>query len=228
MKIAVCDDMERLRKGLTENIKEYYGSGDLKIEEFEDGKDLLKTYEVGKYDIIFLDFYMKEMNGKATADSIREVDQRVMIVFATSEEAYFFHDVASLRVDKPLTKEDYDKVMKIYAERKTFPRDMFFYFAENGAKRCRFVKNVTYIHERDVYIDFFHVMSDEPVVLENENVIFTTKDGYQINIDHIKKMEWCRVLFLGREKIELNWRDYRKLKKRWELYKKKQEEMETL
>lgn len=221
MKIAICDDTEWLRNGLNEKIKEYYSSEDLEIEEFEDGEDLIEEFELGKYDLIFLDYYMKRMNGSDTANAIREIDQKVMIVFATSENISFFCDTASLRVDKPLKRKEYDKVMEIYNQRINYPKEMYFYFTENGKKRCRFVKSIVYIHDRDIYLDYKHITSDEPVVIENEEKFFTTKNGYQINMGHIRRLEWCKVLFMGLDKPKIGWRDYLRLKKSLKLYDKK-------
>lgn len=221
LKIAICDDMEWVRNGLIENIKEYYGSGDLEIEEFEDGEDLIEEFKLGKYDLIFLDYYMKRMNGRATADAIRKIDQKVMIVFATSEDISFFDETASLRVDKPLKRKDYDKIMEIYDKRKNYPKEMYFYFTENGKKKCRFVRSIVYIHDRDIYLDYKHITSDEPVVIKNEEKFFTTRNGYQINMGHIRKLEWCKVLFMGLDNPEIGWLDYIQLKKSLKLYDKR-------
>lgn len=222
MRIAICDDMEWLRKNLIKNIREFYGSDDLEIEEFEDGKFLLEKFTLEKYDLIILDYYMKQMNGKLTADAIREIDQKVMIVFATSEDFYFSEDTASLRVNKPISKKDFDRVMKIFEKRKTIESNTYFYFSEYGQKKCRFVKSIGYIRGKDIYLDYRHVTTDEDVVISNERGFYNTQKGYQINMDHIRKLEWCKVLFLGEEMIEINWKDYLRLKKQLKLFDKEQ------
>jgi Response regulator of the LytR/AlgR family len=84
--IGVCDDCTYDRELLTEYVKEYMNihQFDYTLCKFQSGEDFLETLSAQKYDIIFLDIYMKEKNGVETARALREFDQNCMIIFTTT------------------------------------------------------------------------------------------------------------------------------------------------
>lgn len=90
MKIAICDDMLQEKILLKEMAERYLEENDYEadIVTFENGEALLKNFETGAYDIIFLDVYMNGMNGLETAKEIRRKDENCFIIFATSTEAF--------------------------------------------------------------------------------------------------------------------------------------------
>ena len=58
---------------------------DIKIDEFESGKDFISLgINLAKYDIVFLDVNMDELDGMETAQKIRKVSNDVFIVFVTA------------------------------------------------------------------------------------------------------------------------------------------------
>ncbi len=61
----------------------------LEVESFCDGCLLLNQIKQGKrYDLIYLNIQMKEMDGMAAAKKIREFDWTVQLVYITSYEKY--------------------------------------------------------------------------------------------------------------------------------------------
>lgn len=92
LKIAICDDEDNSISILSDyinKIKNY----NVNITEFKSGEDLLQEYEKSneKYDIIFLDMEMEQMNGIETANKIREQDRNTIIIFVTSHKKYMEH-----------------------------------------------------------------------------------------------------------------------------------------
>ena len=85
MKYAICDDMKRFRDTLRGKIEQYSTKdGQIpEIEEYSSGEELLEVFSPDKYDAIFLDYEMKELNGLQTAQEIRRVDKNVQIIFHT-------------------------------------------------------------------------------------------------------------------------------------------------
>lgn len=85
MKYAICDDMKRFRDALREKIERHCSkNGSIpEIEEYSSGEELLEVFAPDKYDAIFLDYEMKELNGLQTAQEIRRTDKNVQIVFHT-------------------------------------------------------------------------------------------------------------------------------------------------
>ena len=83
---AIVDDEKAQIDTLRNYLKRYFAeecSGEqLAVAEFRDGKELLDGYEP-KYDVIFLDIEMNDVNGMATARAIRQKDARTVIIFVT-------------------------------------------------------------------------------------------------------------------------------------------------
>lgn len=223
MRIAVCDDSEDLRKRLIESIQANDTSDDLEITEFEDGKYLLEGFESGKYDLIFLDYYMKFMNGMDTASRIRDMDRKVMIVFATFESGLCFgSDIASLRVNKPMRKEEYENVMKIYEERKNSEEEHCFEFTESGKKRCLLVKHIIYARGRELCMLQGDFTTDTPVLIDGGDKVsfYTTDDGYQINLYFVRKVSWCKVELIGKKEIKMRFKEWWRFRKQFDAYQK--------
>ena len=88
LNIALCDDMPVLRGILEMLINEYETRNNIKfnIYHFDSGEELLEKFEENRtfFDILFLDYYMKELTGLETALRIRRYDKKCSIVFVTS------------------------------------------------------------------------------------------------------------------------------------------------
>jgi DNA-binding LytR/AlgR family response regulator len=84
MRLAVCDDDVRLVKRLKPVVYQYANENrfEMVIDEFFDGESLLASKS--EYDMIFLDYRMKGINGMDTAKKLRERNLNCTIVFMTS------------------------------------------------------------------------------------------------------------------------------------------------
>ncbi len=89
LRIALCDDNKRYTDALKNVITEYSDKKgiDIEIKAFSDGKEIVEARE--KFDIIFLDIEMEDMNGMDTAKHIRQHDMNVPIVYVTSYSDYW-------------------------------------------------------------------------------------------------------------------------------------------
>lgn len=92
LNVAICDDeMDEIEKleGILENISSQHGIH-VELEDFLSGEKLLKQMEQNniRYDLIFLDIEMKHMDGLDTAKRIRELDERVYLIYVTGFESY--------------------------------------------------------------------------------------------------------------------------------------------
>lgn len=89
MRIALCDDnIDWL------NVEKQYieclDDSSLIYDTFESGEALMNMYRKKGciYDIVFLDMEMKCLDGINTANMIRSLDRRVLIIFVTSHKKY--------------------------------------------------------------------------------------------------------------------------------------------
>ena len=75
---------------------------------FNSGEDFIKDYEVGVYDLIYMDIYMKGMTGIDTIKTIREVDPNVLVAFTTTSLDFTLESYrldAIKYIEKPVSKK---------------------------------------------------------------------------------------------------------------------------
>ncbi|MFR0865518.1 MAG: LytR/AlgR family response regulator transcription factor [Eubacterium sp.] len=86
LKVAICDDEKYYREYLQKFIMDYFENKNIKVVSslFSNGSEFCADKSnFQKYDIIFLDIEMDEMNGMDTAYMIRKFNLEVQIVFIT-------------------------------------------------------------------------------------------------------------------------------------------------
>lgn len=83
MLIAICDDEPLFCEQLKKEIYLYSSKYNLDtvVEIFYNGKSLLNDL---RFDIIFLDYQMPDLNGLQTAKELRKINQQCTIIFLTS------------------------------------------------------------------------------------------------------------------------------------------------
>lgn len=110
MKIAICDDEQIFRNSLKQSLNEYaaeYGLTFLYFE-YSDGIDML-TDSVS-YDLIFMDYKMKNMNGIDVISAMRNRNDNTAVIFISSYKEMVF-DSMKVRTYRFLVKPiDKDKL----------------------------------------------------------------------------------------------------------------------
>ena len=122
--ILLCDDLLEERRNLSQMLRHYEAAGsvELNLETAADGTELLALWKPGRWDIIFLDIYMPQLNGIDTARQLRKLDDNCEIVFATTSrehgmEGYELHAMDYLT--KPFTQQDVDGVMDWFLQKRS-------------------------------------------------------------------------------------------------------------
>ena len=89
IQIAIVEDEEIYAKQLTEYIRKYQTERgrSIKVTVFGDGEDITENYS-GGFDIILMDIQMRFMDGMTAAEKIRQMDQKVIIMFITNMIQY--------------------------------------------------------------------------------------------------------------------------------------------
>ena len=85
MRIAVCDDERKAAEDLIARIKKI--DRECRVFCYTEGISLLHD---GCFDLVFLDIGMEPMNGMEAAKRLREMNQKVLIVFITALKEYVF------------------------------------------------------------------------------------------------------------------------------------------
>lgn len=115
MRLAIVDDEEVFRRQIEGAIGNLYGRESVSCYLYSDGKSLLQSIDNGnKFDAIFLDIEMKELDGMSTAKKLRDSHNTTPIIFITShvEMAMDGYEVAAFRfLGKPIDPERLKSVL---------------------------------------------------------------------------------------------------------------------
>lgn len=84
MKIAICDDQIFFHNDLKKHLESYSQKRhlDFMYSDYTNGSDLLKSNF--DYELVFMDFQMKGLNGLQTAQKLRKKNKDVVIIFMTN------------------------------------------------------------------------------------------------------------------------------------------------
>ena len=111
-RIVICDDVEIERTLMKEILTEYFDEihREVSIIEYDSGEGLIADVEEGYLDmeLLFLDIYMKKLNGMETARKLRVISCNVPIVFLTASPDYAIESYevqASGYLLKPFSEE---------------------------------------------------------------------------------------------------------------------------
>lgn len=87
--IAICDDEKDFVAHLNGMLNQYSEETgeEIKVTSYYDGMELIEKYET-TIDLIFLDIQMRLVNGLRAAERIRQMDEKVSIIFLTTLTQY--------------------------------------------------------------------------------------------------------------------------------------------
>lgn len=107
MNIALVDDDKQALDRLHTYITELVGPA-ARLDHFASGEEFLAAWHPDNYDLIVLDIFMHQLTGMEVARTIRETDQTVRLVFATSSNDFASESYevnARYYLHKPFQKE---------------------------------------------------------------------------------------------------------------------------
>ncbi len=93
MKIAICDDEQvfidaiksRVSRVLSEN-----GIDDFQIYEYSSGEELINVQTTEKFDAVFLDINMPDMDGRIAAKNLRAISHDLLLAFFSSHDEFVY------------------------------------------------------------------------------------------------------------------------------------------
>jgi len=108
MRIAICEDNPKEQERLAAAINDWAMARNTQpdILCYQSAEAFLMVWPEISFDLAFLDIQMKDMNGIQLAETIRQSDKNMMLVFVTSFSQYVLkgYDVAALHyLIKPLS-----------------------------------------------------------------------------------------------------------------------------
>ncbi|MBQ4431293.1 MAG: response regulator transcription factor [Synergistaceae bacterium] len=117
LNIAVVDDTLPDIVRLENFVRSWFYGREHKlagIASYANGEEMLKGFEPGMFQIVFMDIIMESINGIQTARQLRAEDAGLLIVFMTASREYAFDAFPIHPFDyvlKPYSKKDVGKVL---------------------------------------------------------------------------------------------------------------------
>ena len=150
--ILVCDDLAEERLNLLRMLRHYEQEKGLefRLETAADGSELLALWKQDRWELIFLDIFMPQVDGIEAARRLRKVDDNCEIVFATTSrrhgmEGYEIH--ALDYITKPFAQTDVDGVMEWFLRKRAEKRRELQVRTQLGEETVR-AQDILYIESR--------------------------------------------------------------------------------
>ena len=194
MKIAVCDDEKTIRELMEAYLIEYFEtrkiSGEVGL--YAAGEPFVKHNK--SYDLVFLDYKLPDGNGLDFAKRIRQENDKIFIVFATSFEEYASdgYTVSAFRyLVKPLRKEDLFEAMDVFTRLYQTDRKI----AVNGLDKTIYVdadegmyieaqKKYPLVHTTSKNITSYKSISEYEAEIKNTH-FFRVQRSFIVNMKYI-------------------------------------------
>ncbi|WP_029322292.1 LytR/AlgR family response regulator transcription factor [Butyrivibrio sp. AE3004] len=203
MKIAVCDDEEKIRNIIMSDLKLSFP--DDEIISFGNGEDVLRAIEQDGYmpNIILLDIMMPGVSGMDVARKLRDISDDVVIIFITGEKQYVFDafDVRAFHfLVKPFSNEKLVSVIKAakeeIAKATLKPQKKYVMLNSRGSHIRLCASDIIFaevygariiVHTRTDEIEYYgHLSELEKLVGDG---FFRTHRGYLVNLQFVKKYD---------------------------------------
>ena len=217
-KIAVCDDDSFFLKSFSKLIATVYNGDSRAIDCYTNPKELMNSET--KYDLIFLDIEMPEINGIELACNYRR--NEAIIVFVTNMESLVFDAYNTTEtfgfIRKSHLREDFALIIKRINKKVNSIASI----AVKKGNRITKIKcsDIIYI-EKSVNNVIIHtktdVFSERKTISELEETLShygfeRCHIGYLVNTDYIQHIDSTQVVLNNCERIPLSRRNVKKLK----------------
>ena len=199
MYIAICDDNFEYVNTI-ENYFDIMGKQRPNYDIYNSGEELLSAYKKNSanYDAIFLDLEMGGMDGIETANSIRQFDKHVIIVFISVHTQYMkrcFECTPFRFLHKPVSYEDITNALKdirikLNEEKTTFV------FSENREKIRLFCEDILYFESRSHLLIIntkekqykIHKTLSELCNITSDEIFCRVHNSFVVNLGWIKEV----------------------------------------
>lgn len=205
MKIAICDDEEKLRLTLAEKIAKLFPEDT--VESYESGEALLGAAD--EPDVLLLDVKMPGISGMETAKKIRLRNEKMIIIFITGEDQYVYDsfDVQAFHfLVKPFKTEKLKKVLE--RAKQQYSKDAgsedkrYIMITSEGSHIRLCLNDVIYAEVFDSKV-IVHTVSDDisyyGKLTDIEKIagegFFRTHRAYLVNMKHVIRYDASNVYF---------------------------------
>jgi len=153
MKIAICDDEQVIVNRLKQYVSDFFKKKEIEIElhTYNDGNILLADSEKILFDVLLLDIEMPSISGMEIADSIREENEYVNIIFITNRDDLVYDSLkfTPLRfIRKSRLENELDEAL-ITLVKKVESKNIYYDFITDEGKINLNISEILYIEVYD-------------------------------------------------------------------------------
>ena len=168
----------------------------VKITAYGSGSQLLLNFQKRKFDIIFLDVSMPELDGFETAERIRSIDENVVIVFCTS-----FYTISNAGKGFEVDAEDFLSKPLLYKKKLLCAEEKLFLKCQDGLITLQ-LSDIIYIQVRNklliLHTNKGEIQSSQRMrELEkrlSRKLFFRCHNSYIVNFDYVEGLKNDSVL----------------------------------
>lgn len=215
IKIAICEDEKEQQELLKSYIDQIFDGLSVKyeLEIYNLGEELLDSYSKD-IDILLLDIQMGQINGMDTARKIRELDDKVEIIFITSLIEYVLegYEVRAYRyLIKPIKYDDL-KNNVINCIKEIDIKNKYIIIKENGNRIKLDINEITYIEvqKEDITIhtlnQIYKIKGTMNNIEKEINCIrfFRCHKSYLVNLEHVKSIKQYVAILENSEEVPIS------------------------
>ena len=215
IKIAICDDDAIDCKELSIIVKDYFvkNKHSVLVKTYQSGYELLKSHI--RFDAIFLDIDMPQMNGIETAIKLRKCDINSKIIYVTNYNTYkdrAFKVHAFDYINKPIISDDIflvlDEIIH-YLEEKTQKKYFAFTTTEGVVSLesdeiyyFEFILRKVIIHSSNKEYITMYSLKEIYEKMEKYNFAYPHK-SFIVNMLHIKSIKGFDIIMENGESVPL-------------------------
>jgi len=236
LKVAVCDDEKVFGEKLRSIISLYLQKKQIsfRIDLYLSGMEFVRLdMEMAKYQIVFLDINMEQINGIETAMCLRRLCKETFLVFVT---AYIDYTLEGYKVDAVryilknvgnLEETVFESLDAIWVKMayKSYIKEFSF---KNCVKRIS-LEHIVYI-ESNLHELFFHVLENELITYSMRNTLNRIEEelvkelfvrihqSYLVNLKFIKNIKPRFVVLINGTELAIAKPRYKYVKERFTYY----------
>ena len=237
LKIAVCDDENFFREEIKGVLVQYLTSHGIlfEIDTYCSGQQFVEL-GIGmlKYNIIFLDINMDELDGLETARKIREISKDVFIVFITAFvnytlEGYKVDAVRYILKNNDSMQDAIYECMDAIGEKSQYAVTWQEFQFNEGRKRLS-LDHLLYIESRLHKLEF-HIMEDEIKVYTlydtlnrveeqlKEYYFVRAHQSFLVNMKYIKSIKRYEILLTNGIRFDIPRARYKLVEEKYVMYR---------